>query len=622
MHKHVYGFCLLIIGFISCLYLSSATSLAIGQDVVISQVQLGDNISAKNELVELYNNSSGSVDITDWCLYYQSSSLRTEKLFCMDTVDATTRIILPGYSTLLSVSNELKLSVSPIYGDIYFSATLSGAAGYLFLNDADGNEVDKIGWGVVSDENNLMKSSLPGEVMSRKKMNANGGVVFQDTGKNSDDFEITLPKTIYEYGYINEFRDYCSNIVGIQMQIPDGYELKEVGNCSLLVADACPNIEGLQEFVPVNFGIDVEGNCVVDICPNLDNLQAVLPLDMLIDEAGNCINLDTCLNLPEVQLSLPDNYHIDEFGDCKHDYLYLELTELLPNVDGSDVGKEFIEIYNPNEIEIDLKDYEISVGDGESAIFYKFPVDAKIKAKEYKAFYNLDIKFSLKNSADIVKIYSTEKTLIDETVVYQNPKENESWAKIDNLWQYTNQVSPNEENRAYLSELKNEVEIEKVETCGPNQYRNPQTNRCNNLVVETVLKPCKEGQYRSEETNRCRSIVADVIDYVACPEGQERNPETNRCRKIITSEVLGETSLAPCPDGQERNPETNRCRNVVKSIPEADYKVAPVASGENNIMWWSIGGVLTVAVMYGIWEWRQEIMKLIKMIMKLVHLSK
>jgi len=115
--------------------------------------------------------------------------------------------------------------------------------------------------------------------------------------------------------------------------------------------------------------------------------------------------------------------------------------------------------------------------------------------------------------------------------------------------------------------------------------------------------------------------VSDVIALASCAEGQERNPETNRCRSVTN--VLGTSDLTPCKAGQERNPDTNRCRNITSSIPDVGY--APEQSSQpssNYILWWSLAGVGAVAISYGIWEWRQEIMRLGQRLGLLLHRKK
>jgi len=152
---------------------------------------------------------------------------------------------------------------------------------------------------------------------------------------------------------------------------------------------------------------------------------------------------------------------------------------------------------------------------------------------------------------------------------------------------------------ALLSDLK---------PCRDDQYRSEETNRCRSLSSASVLVPCKEGQYRSEETNRCRSIVAAAAAALKpCADDQFRSLLTNRCRKIASSE---DVALADCGEGRERNPETHRCRNVKNgAVPDAAFAVSPLKeTGKAFVGWWALGGIGMLALAYGIWEWRSELL--------------
>jgi hypothetical protein len=379
--------------------------------------------------------------------------------------------------------------------------------------------------------------------------------------------------------------------------------------------------------VPSGYALDTEGNCQVDVCRNIDGLQLVLPDGMELDASRGCVVHDECSNLPNIQADIPDGYKRGVDNNCMLDLLPLKITELLPNAAGSDEGNEFIELYNPNNSGVDLSNYVFYVGANDTK-FYSFPAGSHIGAGQYMAFSNDDIKFTLINTTSNVRLSSSDGTLIDETPVYNNPKDGMAWALIDGTWQYTNQPTPGSANLSSLvtATVAEVVAASNLELCAANQYRSPETNRCRLITTaassKSVLVPCKDGQYRSEETNRCRSIVADVSALVPCAEGQERNPETNRCRSI-TAAVLGASTLTPCKAGQERNPDTNRCRNVVSAIPQAGYAPEQTSQSSNNyVLWWSLACVGLVAISYGIWEWRQEIMRLGQRIGSFIYSNK
>lgn len=168
--------------------------------------------------------------------------------------------------------------------------------------------------------------------------------------------------------------------------------------------------------------------------------------------------------------------------------------------------------------------------------------------------------------------------------------------------------SPTQRNNQLPPEVTIDVPVPDtgLVPCGDNQYRSTETNRCRNLIQATVPAPCRDGQYRSEETGRCRSIVATVSSALKpCADDQFRNPETGRCKKIASTDDI----LQACEDGWERNPETNRCRKIkVTEMPVVPFAVQPIqAISTPWTTWVTIAGIATIALGYGLWEWRQEI---------------
>ncbi len=564
---------------------------AVGESILISQIQLGDKISAKNEFVELYNNGSSDQEFTDWCLYYQSISLAQNKMVCMTPARDDLHIFLPSHSHMIIVSNELALYNPLMPGDFRFSATLSGTGGYVKLFNGGGVEIDKVGWGNSDSVTNLAPIAPVGSVLSRKTLSEE---ILQDTDVLSDDFEIVQPKSTYTFGSIYEVEDLCTNLDGIQDNLPEGYELNENLECYLPPTDVCLNLEGIQTVLPDGFEVD---------------------------DSGNCISYDECPNLEGIQASVPDGY-IEADNVCKKIALPVVITELLPNPTDTDDGSEFIELFNPNNEVIELSNYQFVVEGKTYAFLNGFAVDAG----GYASFDNEDIKFTLVNTGGNVFISSIDNSFVSDSISYTDAKEGLSWALIGDSWQYSNRPTPGNENLPSFIEdviLIPAESISELKPCPEGQERNPETNRCRKIVSESssLLKPCKDGQYRSEETGRCRNIASDVAILIPCPEGQERNPETNRCRTIAT--VLGVSTLKPCPEGQERNPETNRCRKISGTMPVATYAPEKMSKEQSNpMLLWSLVALGAAAVCYGIWEWRKELYCLIGRIGKIISRSK
>lgn len=586
MHKrYVFGICILVTS-ISFLFGGSAHALG-SSNIVISQVQLGSVASASNEFIELYNTDSNDTEITNWCLYYASASTTTNgsKLTCFVPANDLTHLYLPAHAYAFVVSTQLLTTFPVLASDIRFAATLSGTAGHVRLIDMDGRVIDKLAWGTTAlSPEGFVAARVPQNGAVLQRVSVDG--VYQDTDSNSSDFELSMPRSAYSYGAIYEVQDLCYNLSGIQVSLPDGYTADGSATCLPPPVDVCTNIDGLQVAIPDGFVFDSQGDCQVDVCLNIDDLQRVVP-DFYRIDGTDCI-----LNLP-----------------------HIEIAELLPNAIGSDVGNEFIELYNPNEFDVDLSLYRMQVGTN-TLKTYAFPLGSLLAAGTHKSFSNDDIAFTLVNASSQVRLIMVDGQTIDDSPIYEQAYDGMAWASIDGKWQYTDQPTPGAPNvPSHPIEIVEDA-VTGLKPCAANQYRNPDTNRCRLvLTIMSTVTPCKDGQYRSEMTNRCRSLDTDIASLVPCAEGQERNPLTNRCRSLAAAAI----QLSPCKDGQERNIDTNRCRTVTK-LADVGYAVQPIAKSDGNGSGLiALAVIIGLALAYALWEWRVELVQLFVHLRSFLH---
>ncbi len=275
------------------------------------------------------------------------------------------------------------------------------------------------------------------------------------------------------------------------------------------------------------------------------------------------------------------------------------ISEVLPNPAGADGGNEFIELHNPTNDFIDLKGCALQTN--ANTKLYTFIDSFELVPGQYIAFYSGATGLTLPNAAGgTVWLISAASDEISELIYPGNLQDDVAWALIDGVWQLSYVPSPSTAN-VYMP----------LKPCDVGQVRSETTNRCVNAasVVTTALVDCGPGRERNPETNRCRSVLAAATTLTPCRPGQERNPETNRCRNIASSQQ----TLTPCGPGQERNPETNRCRKIVAANDLAE--VTDVATGPraNTTGWFIAGGVLLLAVGYGVYEWRKDIGRWLKL---------
>lgn len=566
-------------------FVNAPVSFAAGPGVMISQIQTGGTGTgtADQEFVEVYNSSPVDFDVTGWCLQYISAGDKEfdkpYKLGCLTTPDVSTRVWLKAgaYFTLASSAYQ---NATGIQSDITSSYTgMAATGGHVRLLDVADTEHDRAGWGTAANpETNAAPAPTGGSSIIRGYL--------QDTDDNSVDFLVDTMPIIHTDGL---------------------YDVTTV-------VDVCGNIDGDQTTLPIGYEVDDKGDCYIDTCNNIGGLQLAMPDGKKSDGAGGCVDIDVCMNLDGAQVAVPSGYKLVADNEtCLLDLAPLQITELLADASGSDMGNEFIEIYNPGTTIIDLTNYRLQVGQQLDKT-YAFPADATVPAGSYAVFYNSSIRFTLVNTTSRVGLVSADGQVIDQPPAYSDPPESESWALIGSAWQFTNQPTPAAANLVSIIDVTDTEEVTvatptALKPCAAGQYRNPATGRCKKIEISSGLVPCKDGQYRSEETGRCRSIVKDAASTLKpCADDEFRNPATNRCKKIASTEDV----IKPCEVGYERNPETNRCRKIVASAAAA-YAVEPSASVSSKVSWIAASlGVLGLTAAVVIFQYRMEIAGLFK----------
>lgn len=535
---------LLTVGIFTLLISGHANAAA--DTVVISHIQAGaasgQTAAAMQEVVVIYNNSAHDVEVTNWCL---SNNRATPITFaCVKSTSSNQKLYLATRSYLTVVSDHFSVQHGNYLPDVIFpttnnsSGSISASGEALTLKDGQGNVRDFVG-------QSHLPFTLSGGFTLQRQAATDDVMTLRDTD-NLSDFNKMQGIAIPVSGVYEVMIDFCSNIDGIQSEVPYGYEL---------------------------------------------------------DETGSCLN-DVCLNIDGLQLEIPEEYIRGAADDCVFDYVALQVTELLANAAGSDIGREYIELYNPTLRDAFLINYALKIGNKT----YNFPSGLKIAPGQYMAFYNSEIPFTLVNTVSYVALLGDDGSVISQSDAYESPKDDMAWALIDEVWQYTNQMTFGVKNTASI--FLEDDDVEEVDSalpaCAVNQYRHPETNRCRLLVsLSKAVVACKDGQYRSEETNRCRSITLGGGTLIPCKENQYRSEETNRCRNLVT---LAST-LTPCKDNQYRSEETNRCRTIpLTSVPAAAFAVEPIADTDTAFVgWWVLGGLGVLALGYGAWEWRREV---------------
>ncbi len=316
---------------------------------------------------------------------------------------------------------------------------------------------------------------------------------------------------------------------------------------------------------------------------------------------------DLCTATPEVDLIMPIGYEINEQGDCVLKPVLCQnqviISEFVTDPVGLEAdGGEFIELYNSGDTPARLIGCHLKTSKS-SADVITFKDEDEIPARGY---FVINLTDKLTNASGSISFITDDH---EDVVNYDSIHEGNAFALFGSDWNITDKSTPGQPNELLiLSEDEPGISGQEatLAACPSGKYRSLETNRCRNLVVESAdLEPCEPGQYRSPETNRCRKFSTATASLEACDPGQERNPSTNRCRKIASSS----DDVKPCADGYERNPETNRCKKVVlaKGVVAGASTVAP---SQSKLDLRIIYMVLALALGYGIYEYRTDIVNL------------
>lgn len=120
--------------------------------------------------------------------------------------------------------------------------------------------------------------------------------------------------------------------------------------------------------------------------------------------------------------------------------LGLQVTEVLPNPEGTDGGQEWVEIYNPGPETFDLSawflDHIPTSGDELTSGAYQFPTGTFLEAGSYKQLFIPSGKFQFKNTAqDVIRLLTPDKT-VKFTQYFMDVPEGLSYAKNEQgVWE-------------------------------------------------------------------------------------------------------------------------------------------------------------------------------------------
>lgn len=138
-------------------------------------------------------------------------------------------------------------------------------------------------------------------------------------------------------------------------------------------------------------------------------------------------------------------------------YPALHINEIVPapraidwNADGeSNSSDEWIELYNPNNVQVDLTGWQLDDTADAGSRPWRFPTGMRIAAQGYLVIFAHQSKLSLTNTGEEVRLVQPNGAVIDK-VSYAKLAYDQSWGRNPNTqqWQLFEQPSPQQANNA------------------------------------------------------------------------------------------------------------------------------------------------------------------------------
>lgn len=521
-----------------------STTNAISGTVVISKVMADDATSADSEVIEINNISNSDVDITGWSIFYIASTNNMSKLLTISTSDLKHRVLLPAGASESFIS--VKYSEKHPSSDNYLSATkfnggIASSSAGLELRDNKGLAVDTVRWGAWSPD--IDATPAP----SLAKQNGNYWYlkrVNSDTDNNQSDFVLLSQAGMnISYGNLYEVVDLCTNLPGIQIEVPDDMELSgDACVPKLMIADL-----SLSELLPNPSGVDT-GNEWLEVYNNSD-------FEVRLD--------DYYLSIGGKKVVFPTGSEVKA-----REYKVFSDTEL-GVVFANKIGLSINLLARTNQLIDTMPSYVDA------------PVDMAWAIVDGSWQYTNQPTPGGSNKPSLVEIDLVDpetKLVICKEGYYLNPATNRC----------------------------NKIKAEEVPSaCKPNQYRSEETGRCRNYVTVATPAPCKDGQYRSEETGRCRSIaLAASAVLKSCADDQFRNPATGRCKKIASVEDIKPCKDGWERNPETNRCRKNALSNIpVTNFAVEPIGMSKTSIG----VWLTVAGLMLAGLAYLAWEWRHEV---------------
>jgi hypothetical protein len=392
---------------------------SLAQPVINEILWMGSDSSTTDEWIEIYNPESEEIDLSGWSVWSKSAAGEAKRAVLFDTgavIEPDSYLVIArrsaATSALLSDPDVLSADLS-----------LLNTGLYLVLRDAGGNIVDEADDGI--------GAPFAGA-------NPSGGGV-KASMERVDPRASGIQKENWRSASASIGLDQTSTVLA-----SPGAQ-----NFSLPPEESCED--------PLEIGIAVQSGPLVGVGKVTLNLQAVALTGTLGSAAcqwsyGDGFTSSSC-NPPSHSFTQAGSFtvHLEVRNACGevlvqdqrvevlpdpstssgnttwYDGSRLILRSALPNPAGSDTGKEWIEIFNPEPHAVSLNGWRLRVGKEK---YTWYALDGSLSASAPLRVYGSEVKLSLPNTASEICLVAPNGSCIS-VIAWEKTEEEREYFSVD-----------------------------------------------------------------------------------------------------------------------------------------------------------------------------------------------
>ncbi len=386
-----------------------AETLPVVSHLLIVALQTSQTNAVGNDFVEIYNPTADAIDVTGWKLQYRSATATgtatwtTKRVIACIPIATACAVVMPAGSHLVFSTYDLPA----IEGEQPLASGFSDVGGQIRLaQPVDLSDTfvtqDLLGYGTAAEAEGGHPAGAPGadETLVRS-LDANGSLV--DTDDNAADFAV----------------------LGVGCFLSGGTVSSPVNNLCPTGTTPSGDVGSSTGETPGPPDEDAPPASEPDTPP-----AAEPPVGEETDPVDDPISELPADTEPEPATYLP-----------------LTITELLPDPASPllDSDDEFIELYNPNSVAVNLAGYVLEAG---SEFRYHFVLgNGVIAPGAYLAVKSQVSHLPLSNSGTGARLLDPLGQVVDEIASYGVAKEGQAWMKQSDGWHWTTTPTPGTPNK-------------------------------------------------------------------------------------------------------------------------------------------------------------------------------